>query len=84
MTVHFYRKVADSITLINAEKIEPKIQENRIVGALGIKLIFICIRNKILLLLIRRRIKSLLITMLLLQVMLLKSGINNIMLERNK
>ena len=32
---HFYRKVADSITLINAEKIEPKIQENRIVGALG-------------------------------------------------
>ena len=32
---HFYRKVADSITLVNAEKIEPKIQENRIVGALG-------------------------------------------------
>ena len=31
----FYRKVADSITLVNAEKIEPKIQENRIVGALG-------------------------------------------------
>ena len=31
----FYRKVSDAITLINSEKIEPKIQENRIVGPLA-------------------------------------------------
>ena len=31
----FYRKVSDAITLINSEKIEPKIQENRIVGPLS-------------------------------------------------
>ena len=31
----FYRKVSDAISVINCEKIEPKIQENRIVGALA-------------------------------------------------
>ena len=31
----FYRKVSDAIQVINCEKIEPKIQENRIVGALA-------------------------------------------------
>lgn len=31
----FYRKVSDAISIINCEKIEPKIQENRIVGPLS-------------------------------------------------
>jgi hypothetical protein len=31
----FYRKVSDAISIINCEKIEPKIQENRIVGPLA-------------------------------------------------
>lgn len=31
----FYRKISDAVTLINSEKIEPKIQENRIVGPLA-------------------------------------------------
>ena len=31
----FYRRVSDAIKIINCEKIEPKIQENRIVGALS-------------------------------------------------
>jgi len=31
----FYRKISDAITLITADKIEPRIQENRIVGPLA-------------------------------------------------
>jgi len=31
----FYRKISDAISIINCEKIEPKIQENRIVGPLA-------------------------------------------------
>ena len=31
----FYRKISDAVSIINCEKIEPKIQENRIVGPLA-------------------------------------------------